>query len=65
MNYLFFDGGPLGGMKVVTTAAAGREFYSNRAVYAKEKSWSFAGTAVVHCYRYVVGHCAADSAGGW
>jgi hypothetical protein len=42
VNYLFFDGGPLGGMKVVTSALAGDTFISNRATYTRERKWAFA-----------------------
>jgi hypothetical protein len=55
VNYLYFDGGPLGGMKVVTCALAGDTYISNRATYTRERKWEFGGIAVVHCYRFVAG----------
>lgn len=64
MNYLFFDGGPLGGKKVVTCALAGDTFISNRATYTRERKWSFTAHAVVHCYRFVAGLSGAGSAAG-
>jgi hypothetical protein len=64
VNYLFFDGGPLGGMKVVTSALAGDTFISNRATYTRERKWAFAGIAVIHCYRFVAGASGAGAAAG-
>lgn len=51
MNYMFFDGGPLAGQKVVTTGPVDSTFESNGGRYVRVKQWAYVRGIRVHLFK--------------